>query len=84
MIMKKELAIKQIREDFINKVMLNENEIDILERYVKNHSIVKMAEDTKQGTATISRIIASIKEKYEDYKKLEIAKLMLLTNKKQQ
>lgn len=83
MIMKKELAIKQIREDFINKVMLNENEIDILERYVKNHSIVKMAEDTKQGTATISRIIASIKEKYEDYKKLEIAKLMLLTNKKQ-
>lgn len=83
MIMKKELAIKQIREDFINKVMLSEDEIDILERYVKNHSIVKMAEDTKQGTATISRIIASIKEKYEDYKKLEIAKLMLLTNKKQ-
>jgi len=79
--MKKELSIKQIREDFINKVMLSENEIDILERYVKNHSIVKMAEDTKQGTATISRIIASIKEKYEDYRKLEIAKLMLLTTK---
>ena len=83
MYMKKELAIKQIREDFINKVMLSENEIDVLERYIKKHSIVKIAEDTRQGTATISRIIAEIKLKYEDYKKLEIAKLMLLTNKKQ-
>ena len=80
--MKKVLAIKEIREDFINKVMLSKNEIDILERYIKNDSIVKMAEDTKQGTATISRIIASIKEKYEDYKKLEIAKLILFTKKK--
>ena len=80
--MKKELAIKQIREDFINKVMLNEDEIDILERYIKNHSIVKMSEDTKQGTATISRIIANIKEKYENYKKLEIAKVMIFMKKK--
>lgn len=82
MIMRKELAIKQIREDFINKVMLSENEVDVLERYIKKHSIVKIAEDTRQGTATVSRIIADIKLKYEDYKKLEIAKLMLLTNKK--
>ena len=81
--MKKELAIKQIREDFINKVMLSENEIDVLERYIKKHSIVKIAEDTRQGTATVSRIIAEIKLKYENYKELEIAKLMLLTNKKQ-
>ena len=81
--MKKELAIKQIREDFINKVMLSENEIDVLERYIKKDSIVKIAEDTRQGTATISRIIAEIKIKYEDYKKLEIVKLMLLTNKKE-
>lgn len=82
MIMRKELAIKQIREDFINKVMLSEDEIDVLERYIKKHSIVKIAEDTRQGTATVSRIIADIKLKYEDYKKLEIAKLMLLTNKR--
>ena len=80
--MRKVLAIKEIREDFINKVMLSQNEIDILERYIKNDSIVKMSEDTKQGTATISRIIANIKEKYEDYKKLEMAKLILLTKKK--
>ena len=76
--MRKDLAIKQIREDFINKVMLSENEIDVLERYIKKHSIVKISEETRQSTATISRIIAEIKLKYEDYKKLELARLSLL------
>lgn len=80
--MKKDLAIKQIFDDFTNKITLSDNEKDVLQRYIKNDSIVKIANDTMQGTATISRIIASIKVKYEDYKKLEIAKLMLLTNKK--
>ena len=80
--MKKDLAIKQIFDDFTDKIMLSDNEKDVLQRYIKNDSIVKIANDTMQGTATISRVIASIKVKYEDYKKLEIAKLMLLTNKK--
>jgi hypothetical protein len=80
--MKKDLAIKQIFDDFTDKIMLSDNEKDVLQRYIKNDSIVKIANDTMQGTATISRIIASIKEKYDNYKKLEIAKLMLLTNKK--
>lgn len=80
--MKKDLAIKQIFDDFTNKIMLSDNEKDVLQRYIKNDSIVKIANDTMQGTATISRIIASIKVKYEDYKKLEIAKLMLLTKQK--
>ena len=80
--MKKDLAIKQIYDDFTDKIMLSDNEKDVLQRYIKNDSIVKIANDTTQGTATISRIIASIKEKYDNYKKLEIAKLMLLTNKK--
>lgn len=80
--MKKDLAIKQIYDDFINKITLSDNEKDILDRYIKNHSIVKIANDTSQGTATISRVIADVKAKYENYKKLEIAKLMLLTNKK--
>ena len=78
--MKKDLAIKQIFDDFTDKIMLSDNEKDVLKRYIKNDSIVKIANDTTQGTATISRIIASIKEKYDNYKKLEIAKLKLLTN----
>lgn len=80
--MKKELANKQIYDDFISKTILTDNEKDVLVRYIKNDSIVKMASDTKQGTTTISRTIASVKEKYFKYKKLELAKLMLLFDKK--
>ena len=76
--MKREIANKQIYDDFISKTVLNDNEKDVLDRYIKNNSIVKIAEDTKQSTATVSRIISSIKEKYSDYKKLELAKLMIL------
>ena len=79
--MKKELANKQIYDDFTSKTILTDNEKDILIRYVKNDSIVKMADDTLQGTTTISRTIASLKEKYKNYKKLELAKLMLLSGK---
>ena len=80
--MKKELAIKQIFDDFVSKTFLNDNEKDILVRYIKNDSIVKIAEDTLQSTATISRVIANIKEKYDNYKTLELVKLDLLKGKK--
>lgn len=80
--MKKELAIRQIYDDFVNKILLTDNEKDILIRYIKNDSIIKIANDTAQSTSTISRIIADIKEKYIAYKKLEIAKLNILKQNK--
>lgn len=73
--MRKELAIKIIYDDFINKTILTENEKDILIRYIKNNSIVKIANDTSQSERTVSRIIANLKEKYKNYKKLELSKL---------
>lgn len=76
--MKKKLAIKQIFDDFTSKVILNDDELNVLIQYIKGDSIVKIASDTMQSTASVSRIIASLKEKYEDYKKLEIQKLTLL------
>jgi len=80
--MKKELAIKQIYDDFTIKTILTDNEKDILVRYIKNDSIIKIANDTQQGSATVSRVIADIKKKYENYKKLELAKLILLLGNK--
>ena len=74
--MKKELCIKQIFDDFTDKTLLSEKEIDVLKRYIKNDSIVKIASDTMYGTATISRIIADIKLKYKNYKKLEMEKVL--------
>lgn len=79
--MKKELAIKQIFNDFTNKTILTDNEKDILIRYIKNDSIVKISNDTSQSQSSVSRTIAMLKEKYNNYKKLEIAKLILLQGK---
>lgn len=76
--MKKELCIKQIYDDFLSKVVLSEMEKQVLDLYISNVSIVKMADITSQGTSTISRIIAEIKDKYNIYKKLEISRLEIL------
>lgn len=75
--MKKELSAKPIFDDFKNKVILTDLEVEVLTRYIKGNSIVKIADEVKQSTSTISRTIANLKEKYDNYKKLEIAKLML-------
>ena len=64
--------------DFTEKVILNDNEKEILVRYIKNESIVKIAEETAQSASTVSRTIAQLKEKYKKYKELEVAKLLLL------
>ena len=78
--MKKELSIKQIYDDFVNKIILTDNEKEILLRYIKGESIIKIANETSQSTSTVSRIIYDLKSKYLDYKKLEIAKLKLFKN----
>lgn len=76
--MKKELSIKQIFEDFTNKIILNDIEKEVLIKYIKNESIIKISGDLSISTATVSRIISELKEKYNNYKKLELAKLLLL------
>lgn len=75
--MKRELAIKQIFDDFTNKTILTDKETEVLILYIKGDSIVKIADETSQGTATVSKIIAQLKIKYKNYKDLEIAKLKL-------
>ena len=79
--MKKELCIKQIYDDFLNKVLLTDIEKQVLKLYIKDESIVKIADSVSLGTASVSRIIASIKSKYNDYKKLEIVKLNIFERK---
>ena len=76
--MKKELSVKQIFDDFNNKTILNDIEKNVLIKYIKNESIVKISSDLALSTATVSRIIAELKIKYNNYKKLELAKLLLL------
>lgn len=80
--MKKDLAIKQLYNDFIIKVTLTENEKDILDRYIRGDTLTKISMDTTQSYSTISRTIVDLKIKYETYKRLEIAKLTLLQKNK--
>ena len=75
--MKKELSSKPIFDDFKAKVILTDLEIDVLVYYVKGHSIVKIADEVRQSTSTVSRTIVNLKEKYNNYKRLELARLML-------
>lgn len=79
--MKEDLAIKQLYDDFIIKVTLTDNEKDILDRYVKGDTYVKMSIDTKQSYSNIARTINDLKYKYEIYKKLELIRLNLLMKK---
>ena len=77
-IIKKDLSVKQIYNDFTSKIILNDLENDVLIKYIKNESIIKIADDLAISTATVSRIIADLKEKYYKYKQLEIVKLNIL------
>ena len=79
--MKKELCIKQIYDDFINKVILNDIEKQVLDLYIRNESIVKIADEILQSTSSVSRIIYQLKDKYNKYRKLEIAKLDIFIEK---
>lgn len=79
--MKKELAIKQIYDDFIIKVVLTDNEKDILDRYIQGDTYVKISLDTSQSYSSVSRTIMDLKNKYETYKKLELTKLILFKEK---
>lgn len=79
--MKKELCLKAIYDDFINKVILTDQEKEVLDLYIRDYSILKIADETKQGTTTVSRIISEVKTKYKKYKQLEIEKLKILGNK---
>lgn len=70
--MKEDLAIKQLYDDFIIKVTLTDNEKDILDRYVKGDTYVKMSIDTQQSYSNIARTINDLKYKYDIYKQCRI------------
>ena len=79
--MKKALSLEMIYNDFISKVKLSDIEIEILDRYLRNESIIKISMDVALSYSSVSRIISNLKSKYENYKQLELAKLTLLSKR---
>lgn len=76
--MKKDLSIKQIYDDFILKVTLDEDEIKVLDMYIKNYSYVQMSLALNISERNISRIVNRLKEKYAIYKNLKVSRLNML------
>lgn len=79
--MKKALSLDIIYNDFINKVKLSSVEKEILDKYLRNESIVKISIDVSLSYSSVSRVISNLKSKYESYKKMEIVKIGLLNSK---
>ena len=82
--MVKELSNKIIYDDFKAKVILTDDEAMILDMLLKKDSIVKISQNLCMSDRNVSRIIREIKNKYNDYRKVEIAKLGLFNTQKLQ
>lgn len=72
-----ELSNKIIYDDFIEKVILTEEEEKILKMMVLKYSIVKMSQEMAMSERNISRLIKIIKEKYDNYRAIEMAKISI-------
>lgn len=75
--MKTELAIKQIYEDFISKVTLDNDEKQVLDMFLKNYSYIKIGDNIGMSDRNVGRVMRTVKQKYENYRKLEVSKLEL-------
>lgn len=73
--MVRELSCKIIYNDFVDKMFLTKEEIEILNMMVLKYSIIKIADKVGMSDRNVSRIIKDIKTKYNDYRKIELAKL---------
>ena len=77
----KELCNKIIYNDFLDKVVLTDEEKRILDMLLLRYTLVKISQEIGMSDRNVSRIVKSLKDKYEMYKKLEIAKLNILSRK---
>ena len=78
--MLKVLSCKIIREDFIEKMVLTSDEKEVLEMLLKGYLITKIALETHQSDRNVGKIIRRIKDKYENYKQLELSKMSIISS----
>ena len=77
--MQKALSCKIIREDFIEKMILTDNEIEVLEMLLKGYTITKISYLTHQSERNVGKIKRKLRDKYENYRKLELSKMSILS-----
>lgn len=76
--MQEKLKIKTIYEDFLKNVALTEEQVKILNMWLKKESMVKMSEEMNMSERSIGYEIRKIKDLFEDYYKVVITKAFLL------
>ena len=72
------LKMKYIYDDFISKVNLTEEQIKILDMYINKETGIKISMELGMSPRTLGNEIRKIKNLYNNYKDLELAKLKLL------
>ena len=76
--MVEKLKIKEIYNDFIKNVSLTEEQIKILNMLINKDSIVKISMEIGVSERTVGYEIRKLKDLYNDYCSLQLAKAMLL------
>ena len=77
----KELCNKIIYNDFLSKVVLTDEEKKVLDMLLVRYTLVKISQEIGMSDRNVSRVVKSLKDKYEMYRKFEIAKLSILGRK---
>ena len=78
--MVKALSNQIVYEDFVKKTVLTEEEQKILNMLLKKYSIIKISQEMCMSDRNVSRIIKILKQKYNDYKIIELAKIDVLNS----
>lgn len=76
--MYQKLKLKVIYDDFVNNVKLTEEQIRILDMYLKKDTTVKIAMEIGVSPRTITYEIKKIKQLYQDYVFMQTWKALLL------
>lgn len=76
--MVEKLKIKVIYDDFIKSISLTDEQIRILNMYIKKESTVKIAMEIGVSARTITYEIKKIKNLYQDYVFMQTWKTLLL------
>lgn len=76
--MVEKLKVKAIYDDFIANVKLTDEQIRILDMYIRKESTVKMAMEIGVSPRTITYEIKKLKQLYQDYVFMQTWKAILL------
>lgn len=72
------LKIKIIYDDFLDKVKLNQQQIEILNMLIKKETVVKISIETNMSERSVGYEIRKLKDLFIKYKQMEIAKANML------